>query len=354
LIDCDVHCGIPSFEVIGPYLPDHWEEYLRVLMNYRQPAAIDVTYPSWPDMFARSASDVGVDDVRDDVLTSADAAILHCYYGVESLQHPYLAPTFATAVNRWLQKEWLDCDGRLLAAAVITPHLVPAAVEEIDRIAEHSRFVEVLVPANAAAPYGSERFWPIWEAAASNDLVVAITYGGVSVTPPTPLNWVSSFFEEYSLGTLAFQSQLVSLIYSGVFDRFPNLRFTMNESGWTWLPAFLWKMDAEWKAMRIEIPWVREPPSTYARRHFRFTTQPVDVPPTGQELEQLLEQLGSDELLIYGSDFPHRYPTGEDLLAGLPADRVEQVRWRSAWNWYGLERRLAPTAPLIESRRSAP
>jgi predicted TIM-barrel fold metal-dependent hydrolase len=345
-IDCDVHCGMPSFEVMSRYIPDHWEEYLRVLMHYREPSAVDATYPSWPEMFSRKAGDVDLEEVRREVLSRSDAAILHCYYGVESLQHPYLAPTFANAINRWLAEEWLDQDERLLAAAVVAPQFAPSAVEEIERIAEDRRFCEILVPARAAEPYGSQRFWPIWEAAAEHDLVVAITYGGVSISPPTTVNWVSSFFEEYTVATLAFQSHLSSLVFCGVFERYPNLKFTISESGWTWLPAFLWRLDSGWKMSQIEVPWMREKPSTLVRRHFRFTTQPVDEPRTPEELDQILGQLESDELLMYGSDFPHSYPQSlDELLGRLPAERAEQVRWASAWSWYGLESRLGAAAP---------
>src|SRR4051812_13070642 len=97
-------------------------------MHYRQPGAVDATYPAWPAMFGRKASEVELADVQREVLAAADAALLHCYYGVESLQHPYLAPELASAVNRWLAAEWLDRDDRLLGSAVVTPQFAPAAV----------------------------------------------------------------------------------------------------------------------------------------------------------------------------------------------------------------------------------
>ena len=52
-----------------------------------------------------------------------------------------------------------------------------------------------------------------------------------------------------------FQSQLLSLIVEGVFDRFPNLRVALIEGGLTWLPSLMWRFDKEWKGLRREVPW---------------------------------------------------------------------------------------------------
>lgn len=333
-VDCDVHCAPPSAAALAPYLPKHWEEYMRVLMHFRQPPGVNWTYPAWPEMFAGS-NDVTLEDIQANVLDRADAAILHCFYGLESMNHPYLAPTLATAVNSWLQAEWLDKDERLLGSAVVAAQFPEAAVEEIDRVAETGRFVEVLLPAWSAAGYGTQRYWPVLEAAAKHGLVVGITYGGLTSTPPTPANWPGTFFEDYGVAGISFQSQLASIVYSGVLAEYPDLRFTISESGWTWLPGFLWRMDTEWKAYQREIPWVEEKPSAYLRRHFRFTTQPVDLPPSSEQLQQVLKHLGCDSLLLFGSDYPHTYrSTVDDLLRELGEEQAEQVLGASAREWY--------------------
>jgi predicted TIM-barrel fold metal-dependent hydrolase len=337
-IDCDVHCAVPSIEALHPYLSRHWRDFLGE-SGFGQPNGVAYTYPSWSAL-APEGGPVTLEGLQRDVLDHVSLAILHCYYGLESVLHPYLARDLATAVNQWLQHEWLDRDERLRASAVITPHLTEFALEEVERVAADPRFVQLLVPARAWDPYGNQRYWPIWEAAADRGLTVGITFGGATGTPPTPSGWPGSYFEEYALATQVFQAQLTSLIVSGVFARFPDLRIVMLESGWTWLPASLWRMDAEWRAVRRETPWVSEPPSAYVRRHVRFTTHPADVPPDPRQLEQVLEQLGSDELLLYGSDYPRRYPETDALLEGLPPDLARRVAHENAAAWYPLGERL--------------
>lgn len=342
VVDCDVHCTVPTVDDLFPYLSEHWPEYLRS-GNFAGPLAPDLTYPPWAEMVATTVENTGLDSLRADVLDHVDAAILHCYYGVESLTHPYLAPELATAVNRWVEDEWLGREPGLRAAASITPQFVDAAVREIERIADDGRFVEILLPVRSQEAYGAQRYWPIWEAAARHGLVLGITFGGVPGVPPTPVNWTGTYFEDYVACTLNFQTQLNSFVMSGVFQQWPDLRVTMMESGWTWLSGFMWRMDSEWKQYKREVPWLEAPPSTYVRRHFRFTTQPTDAPRSPEEIQQLLGEIGGTpdegaDLLIYASDHPHR-SSAADFVAVMEAmteEQRERIMWRSASEWYGL------------------
>jgi hypothetical protein len=345
LVDADVHCVVPSFEALYPYLADHWVEFFSAGFLRRHPA-VSSSYPAWSPMNVAPGEEPSLERLQQDVLSRADTALLYCYWGVESFTHPYLAAALATAINTWLAEQWLGREERLLGSAVITPQHLDAALAEIERIAEDPRFVQIVVPARAQTGYGNQRYWPIWEAAARHGLRVAITFGGGTGTPPTPVNWLSSYFEEYTTATLNFQSHILSLAVSGLFDRHPELRFVVAESGWTWLPSWMWRMDQEWRAFKREVPWMSGAPSTYVRRHFRFTTAPTDAPGDDRHLREIYEQLGSDELLLYSSDYPHRYGAdgAERLLAQLSAAQGERIRRGNAVAFYGLEdrARLAP------------
>ena len=68
------------------------------------------------------------------------------------------------------------------------------------------------------------------------------------------------------------------LVAEGVFTKYPGLSVVMMESGFSWLPNFMWRSNKTWRAMRAEIPWVDRPPADIIRDHVRFTLQPVDVP----------------------------------------------------------------------------
>lgn len=344
-VDCDVHCSLPSVRALYPYLDGHWPAYLES-GHYRHVGS-KATYPPWSSMFGSDADGLTLAQLQDAVLAKVDTAVLYCYYGLEMMHHPYLAADLATALNRWMLHEWLERDRRLVGTAVITPSFAAAAVREIERIAEESRFVQIMLPARSMEPYGAQRYWPIWEAAAAHDLVVALTFGGGAGTPPTPVNWMSSFFESYVVAPVNFATQVASLVVSGVFQEWPNLRVTVVESGWTWLPACMWRLDAEWRQLSREVPWLKEAPSAYVRRHFRFTTQPSDLPAGADDAARVLARLGCaelapEELLLYGSDYPHKYPAGagtERLFELLSPGGRESVLWDNARHWYRLSER---------------
>ena len=44
--------------------------------------------------------------------------------------------------------------------------------------------------------------------------------------------------------------QVVNMTLEGVFERFPNLRVGYLETGCTWVPYFLDRMDEEWEKAR--------------------------------------------------------------------------------------------------------
>lgn len=333
VIDCDVHCAIPSKLALIPYLPEQWQEFMTV-SNYRQPEALSMVYPPWSESLRTAGEELTLDRIQGDVLASAELAILHCYYAVEAFSHPYLSASVATAVNDWLAREWLDRDDRLRASAVVTPQYVAHAVEEIHRIADDPRFVQIMLPARSPNAYGNQRYWPLWEAAAEHGLPVAIVFGGAPTAPPTPLNWLDSFFEFYVTGYQPFHSHVNSLCMSGVFDRWPNLRFVLAESGWTWLPALIWRMDQEWKGLWREVPWMQALPSVYFREHFRVTSQPIDAPV--EHLSGKLEELPGSEILMFGSDYPHHSsPNAAELMEALGGD-ADRVMYANAERWYDL------------------
>ena len=71
---------------------------------------------------------------------------------------------------------------------------------------------------------------------------IGIHAGSDYHNPPTSVGWGSYHIEDYVAQAQAFQTQLTSLIIEGVFARHPNLKMVMLESGFTWLPAYLWRL----------------------------------------------------------------------------------------------------------------
>jgi predicted TIM-barrel fold metal-dependent hydrolase len=325
VIDCDIHAAAPPVEALMPYLSEHWREYIRTSAFK---GAVDTAYPPHAPTTSRSETPVptSVDVVREQVLDpwATEIGILNCSYAVDSLHNPDTAAAMAGAVNDWLVAEWLAPEPRLRASLVVPTRVPEMGAAEIDRLGDHPGFVQVLLPVRSEAPYGNRRYLPIFEAAVRHNLVVSLQFGGAPGNPPTGSGWPSYYIEEYVGMAQVFQSQLLNLIVEGVFDRFPTLRVALVEGGWTWLPSLMWRIDKDWKGLRREVPWNTQPPSAYIRERVRLTLQPMDAAPDPLHQRQMVDALGSDELLMFSTDYPHwHFAEPEQALPSGLTDNVK-------------------------------
>jgi uncharacterized protein len=331
-IDCDIHPALPALSNLLPYLSDHWREMalqagLHELetMNY-PPGAPITARQDWRPAQGKAAGTLA--EVRAQALAPWDTslAICNCLYGVQALFSEDMAAGIARALNLWMAREWLDLEPRLRASIIIPMQSPELAVDEIEFWASDKRFVQVLMLVTADAPLGRRQYWPIYAAAARHGLPVGIHAGSSFRYPMTPVGWTSYYAEDYVNQSQAFQTQLTSLICEGAFSKYPQLRVVLLESGFTWLPAHLWHLSKFWRGLRMEVPWVDRPPFEIVRDQVRLTLQPVDAPPRREVLERLLEHMGSDELLLFSTDYPHWQFDGEDALPdGLPDVLVRKI-----------------------------
>jgi predicted TIM-barrel fold metal-dependent hydrolase len=336
VIDCDVHCAPASMGALEPYLGDYWREYvasaeLRLL-------GLVTTYPPGAPT-SGSAVPATYEQLRERVLDRFQPryAVLNCLTLYEAYRNPYFQGAMAQALNDWLRSEFLDRDERLRASLVV-PFVDPdGAVAEIERLADDARFVQVLFPVRAEAPFGQRRYQPIHAAAAAAGKAIALHAWGMPGHAPSTTGFTLSYMEDYLGNAQTVQTHVLSLVSEGVFERHPDLRVALLECGFAWLPPLLWRFDKDWRGVWHEVPWVKEKPSTYVRRHFRATTQPTHGPKDPRELRELLEMIGADWLL-HASDYPHDHGDAAGALyAALDGKEREAVLDRNAAALYGLD-----------------
>jgi predicted TIM-barrel fold metal-dependent hydrolase len=94
---------------------------------------------------------------------------------------------------------------------------------------------------------------------------------------------------------------LATMLFDGVFDRFPQLRVGVIEQGAIWLPSWMRQMESAFEAFHRHEDRVRSlqlRPSEYVRRQMRFTPYPTE------DVRWVIEQAGT-EVLMFNSDYPH-------------------------------------------------
>jgi predicted TIM-barrel fold metal-dependent hydrolase len=299
--------------------------------------------PDWRP--ARGKPGSSYDDMKRQALDRFQVAYGICnpLYGVQMVFSEDMQDAFCRALNDWLVREWLDKDARLRGSIVIPTQSVEKSVAEIERCAGDKRFVQVLMLVMGDVPLGKRALWPIYAAAEKHGLPVGIHAGSPYHNPPTSIGWGSYHIEDYVAQAQAFQTQLTSLIVEGVFARHPNLKMVMLESGFPWLPSFLWRLHKFWRGVRMETPWVDRAPLEIVRSNIRFSLQPVDAPPEPDVLNRLFDHMQSDELIVFSTDYPHWQFDGD---AVVPEGFSSALRRKIA-----IDNPLATYARLTEDAR---
>jgi hypothetical protein len=248
------------------------------------------------------------------------------------------------ALNDWGAEAWLEHDARWLSSICVPFEDADASVREIDRRREGAhggRFVQVLVSDRTEKPAGNPKYWPLWEAAAHHGLPVAFHPGGRGMNPITGCGWPSFYYEDHVGYPQAAFSHLASLIFEGVFDRWPGLRVVMVEGGYSWAVPYARRLDSSWRLLRDEVPDLERAPSEYVRDHVWFTTQPVEEPERPgwfAAMYRQLERAGLGERLMFSSDYPHwdfDAPT-DALPRGLGDDARRKILAGNASALYGI------------------
>ena len=361
IADVDVHEGMRSITELKPYLPTEWHMYFNRDSLGRLPPKYPILHPHGgtrldvihPD---GSSDDMFPDRVREQLLEAhgITAAMLVGTYVHQFTAMPQgkFAAALATAYNDWLIATWLSVDTRFKGSVAVAAQEPELAAREIDRVGDHPSMVQVNLPMpSPQLPWGDERYYPIWDAAVRHDLRVAFHVSPPAglFGPPSAHGWPTSYMELRCIYPLAFQAGLASLVCNGVFEKYPRLRVVLLEGGFSWVPGMMWKLDQSWAALRREVPWLKRPPSEYVRENVRFGTQPIEEPPDPKQLLQIIDMLGSDEMLMFATDYPHwDFDAPEFALPkGLPEGMRKKILWENARDFYGFPEPAVSGEPAL-------
>jgi len=330
-VDCDLHLPSPPTTALLPYLPAYWRDQLETRFIHKMGFQL-TSYPPGSPLTCRedwrpNTGERPLDQLRRQALDpfGVEIAVCSLLHGAIALFNEDMAAALCSAVNDFVAHEWLDPEPRLRGSILITGQNTDHAVAEIERLAHDQRFVQVILPVMGDMLPGKRQMWPIHRACEKHGLALALHAGGTYRFPTTASGWPSFQVEDYVANSAAFENAIVSLISEGVFSECPDLRVICLESGFGWLPTLIWRLNKEWRGIRQEVPWITRPPGDILRKRFRFTLQPVEVP-TAALIERTLEHIGSDELLLFSTDYPHAHFEGEEALPdGLSEALIRKI-----------------------------
>ena len=329
LIDCDIHNNAPNNDAIGKYLTGRWKRHyeqfgMRYYFSggyYHRSHASAARDDAWPPNGNIPASDLGF--LREQLLDhwEIDIGILNTLYGAGEQSNRAFGAALAPAINEWILRDWLEPEPRLRASIVVSYEDGHDAAAEIHRWAHDPRFIQIGLVARTQEPLGRRKYWPMYEAAVEHDLPLGIHFGGAPGLPITGSGYPSMYFEDHCGMPQAFQAQLISFVFEGVFERFPTLKIVLIEGGFAWLPSLMWRMDRAWEKLGSEVPEVKRPPSEYIRKHCWFTTQPMEEPSQNKFFHQMMAAINMPDRIMFATDYPHWDFDAPDLAFPVRLDK---------------------------------
>lgn len=353
-IDCDVHHILGSFRELLPYLEPAIRRRLEPAMNTKAEARNNFQLPRRAYFHPFSTARVDTMDadgtnhasiparVQAELLDryAVDYAILmgNNLTTLSGMPDPDLAAGIARAYNDWTNEVWIGFDRRFKHCIWVAPQDPIQAAAEIARWGNHPDVVQVAM-SQMDLLAGKRHYWPIYEAAERHNLPVAFHVGAESagLNGPQIAVGAPTYYIELQTGVISIGiNNVISLIFEGVFDRFPKLKVVFLEYGFTWVPGLMWRMDREWTSLRAEVPWVKRPPSEYLLEHIRFGSQPLETPKL-HHLHQTLEMMSAERTMLFATDYPHwDFDDPAYVMQRLPKAMRRAIALENAQQLYGL------------------
>jgi predicted TIM-barrel fold metal-dependent hydrolase len=251
---------------------------------------------------------------------------------------PALAYATAEAHNR-MMADFCSVDRRFLGTAYV-PLADAGQTLKTAREAIALGLKALLIPSRCPKGHSPSHvdFEPLWAMAEEAGLPIVFHVGGEEKLNPDYFDNGLPRVKDFHGGEENFTSvsympiphsvmtTLAALIFDGVLDRHPRLKFGAIELGASWLPGWMRNMDSAAQAFiknEERLQKLSARPSEIVRRQVRVTPYPHE------DAGWIIANAG-EEVCLFSSDFPHveggRNPLKRfgDSLAHTPARGVER------------------------------
>jgi predicted TIM-barrel fold metal-dependent hydrolase len=349
LYSCDDHLDLRAVP------PDVWESRLPANLRERGPRVVErdgqkvwtcedrvIGQSGRPanSKVAKNLSAIGRAGIEDDGYRPGnpklrledmdlDGLQVSVIYGPLALGFPIADAELQTACyaawNDWAVEEFnAHAPDRLSVLAFIPSHSPEAAAAELERAAAKGHRGGILSVFDAEI--GDPAWDRLWSAAADTGLPISfhIRGGSWSGLSYRMGKWQSAAFA--TILPLQLDEPLVTMVFSGALERHPGMTLVLAESGLGWLPYFLARMDAEWRALKDNLDYAPAvPPSELFRRQVMATFEEDEL------AAEVIPAIGADSCM-WASDYPHTDSTFphsreavEKVLGSLSAEDRRKI-----------------------------
>jgi predicted TIM-barrel fold metal-dependent hydrolase len=266
---------------------------------------------------------------------------------------PDLATAIARGYNDWMADFVTDCDrpGRVFGAAMLAPHDVSAAVDELARNVERGFVAAYLTPGMVDnRPWHDKKYDPLW--AEAERLNVPVCFHGGGITSLKPDFAFSEHLDKLMLWhpfnqPLGIMFVATCFTSGGILERFPTLRVGLLEGNCSWAPFMAYRLDEHWEwTGRFEAPELQLKPSEYLVRNCYLSCEADETPAV-----HYFEDFGDDNV-VYSTDYPHadsKFPHATKAFLELPFD--DSTKKKLLWDNYAKLYNLPEIQPMTVEER---
>lgn len=320
VIDCDAHY-LESFEEIARYMEEPWRTRLED-SDFDDAGHKHNSVSFFPTSTGDRAMWGALEREHTNYGTAAEdpenVPLAMEYLGIDAtvlISHTLLTTAgisaaddrenaFAKAYTEYMLDRVVDPDEGIYALLPLPYDDVPFSLSMLDEYGREAGIVGAcLIAAGASPPLGNRKYDPLYERGVELGLPFVFHTGGSGLDSYVRSGY-GTFLETHVLGFLESNtSQLVSLVVQGTLEKYPALEVVFMESGVTYIPALMARLDEEYLKRTEEAPLLKRRPSEYLRE-IHYGTQPLERNADERFLKLCIEMVGVDQLL-YASDYPH-------------------------------------------------
>jgi aminocarboxymuconate-semialdehyde decarboxylase len=254
------------------------------------------------------------------------------YYDVDAAMGAAVSRAYNRAIARILKAY----PNKFIGIAAVPLQDIGKAIGEAEFAVKELGLHSIIIYQNVnGKDLDSEFLWPFY--AAVEKLGVPLSVHGVDSGPLLGVERFSRYNLDVCLG-FPFEvfTAISVLIFSGVLERFPKLKFGFFEVGIGWIPWLLDRLEMAYDARPAAREKLsRRPKDCFDNFYFSFGSE-------DSTLADVVKRMGSSRLMI-GSDFPHPDGTSPHTIsmlearAGLTKADTDNLLGNTAADFFGIE-----------------
>lgn len=235
------------------------------------------------------------------------------------------------AYNDWLAEYCEKDPSRLGGIAIIPNQGIDQALAEIERVGKHPGIAGMLA---GCYPHGDteidEADDEVWQAVADRDMALHIHVAMGNTMPGAHKSKIVGDVRFYDA-----PKRILQFIWSGVFDRVPDLRVVMAEVDCGWVPYLTEQVDDRYHRLgRGAGITLSAPPSQYIHDHFWFTYITDHYGLRNRHSIGVDRMMWSSDYPHVGADWPNSFRTIAADFSGIPAEEKRQILAGNAVDLY--------------------